>query len=66
MYYEGAGVIQNYEEAYKWTYLAFINDGKNQNIQDNLDFFENNLTQVQIDKTQKLARDCINNNYQGC
>ena len=54
MYYEGEGVTQNYEEAYKWTYLAFINDDKNKNIQDNLDFFANNLTQAQIDKTQKI------------
>jgi uncharacterized membrane protein YhaH (DUF805 family) len=64
MYSEGLGVKQDIIRALMW----FIVAASNGNLEaiDNYSFHEKSVNSAQIAEAQKLARECIANNFKGC
>ena len=56
----------NIEEAYKWNYLAKANGLHNKDTVFNDEKLEEELSKSKVKEIQKLAIECINNNYEGC
>ena len=66
MYFSGLGTSVNLEEAYKWNYLAKANGLHNKDTVFNDEKLEEELSKSKVKEIQKLAIECINNNYEGC
>lgn len=60
----GFGVPQDQILAYMWFSLAAAQGQKT--AKGNRDFIAENMTQGQIKKAQKLARECLARNYKNC
>ena len=60
----GTGISKNFVEAYKWGTIADTNGNKNgAKVKE---FVAKQMTPAQIAEAQKLARECMKNNYKGC
>ena len=66
MFFSGHGTEVNREEAYKWNYLAKANGLHNKDTVFNDEKLEEELSKSKVKEIQKLAIECINNNYEGC
>ncbi len=66
MYGNGEGVIQDYTLALMWLDIAASR--RNENIFWKISRYDitKKLTPSQIEKAQKLARECVAKNYKGC
>ncbi len=64
MYYNGVGTIQDYIYAHMWLNISASN-GYELSLE-NRDLVAKNMTPSQIEEAQRLARECIKNNYKGC
>ena len=60
----GQGVTKNYELAYMWSSIAFLNGVKL--AKQNIDFLAKKLTPSQIEKVKTLTLECIEKGYKGC
>ena len=63
-YYNGRGVIQNYVLAHMWFNIAASN-GNTLAIKSRTEV-ASKMTSADISKAQRMARECVENNYQGC
>ena len=60
----GMGVLKDYVYAYMWGNIAAANGNElGAKLRDE---FETQMTPSQIERAQKLARECIRKNYKGC
>ena len=64
MYYAGWGVKQDSIRAVMW-YMVAVSNGNIEAIE-NQHLLEKEMTSSQIEKAQKLARECIAKNYKDC
>ena len=64
MYARGEGVTQDEVIAHMWLNISASNGIEN--VKENIDIVESNMTSEQIEKAQKLARECIKKNYKDC
>jgi TPR repeat protein len=64
MYENGYGVIKNIVFAHMWYSIA--NSQGHKTAKKNLKIVEKKMTVPQIEESQILAKQCINNNYKGC
>ena len=64
MYVSGQGVIQDDVYAYMWWHIAALS-GFNP-ADRNRDLVAKRMTSNQIEKAQKLARECVRKKYKGC
>jgi len=64
MYENGKGVAQDYREAVSWYRLAAA-DG-NTKASENRDIVASHLSGDALIEAQRLARQCLNSNYQNC
>ena len=64
MYYNGQGVPQDYVRAHMWYNLSASTDAED--AIKNRDTAANKMTPSQIEKAQKLSRECVAKNYKGC
>lgn len=64
MYFKGQGVVKNYTLAHMWANLAVAN-GDNAAIEIRDDAAKK-LTDTQILKAQRLAKNCVRLNYKNC
>jgi uncharacterized protein len=65
MYAKGQGVLQDYVRAHMWFNIA-ASSGKSKNSSKNRDIVAKRMNSNQIEKAQKLARECVKKNYKGC
>ena len=64
MYALGEGVIKDYVYAHMWGNIASMNgNDKGETLRG---YVAEKMTSSQIDKAQRLARECIKKNYKGC
>jgi hypothetical protein len=64
MYAHGLGVPKDYVIAHMWINLAVANENKRASgLRDHL---EKKMTPSQIAEAQKLARECVRKQYEGC
>ncbi len=66
MYRNGEGVIQDYTLALMWLNIAASQGDDNMFFKLSRWDFKTKMTPSQIEKAQKLARECIAKNYKGC
>ncbi len=64
MYEEGIGIPQDYTRAHMWWNIAASLG--NEAAAGNRDKVEKMMTPSQIEKAQKLTRECVAKNYKGC
>jgi TPR repeat protein len=64
MYVEGKGVIKDFVYAHMWWNIAALSVGKD--APKNRDLVAKRMNSNQIEKAQKLARDCVRKKYKGC
>jgi uncharacterized protein len=64
MYGKGQGVPQDDIYAHMWGNIGSSNG--NENGGRLRDFVAKNMTPSQIEKAQRLARECVAKNYKGC
>ena len=64
MYERGQGVIQDYVTAHMWYNLATAQGNKL--AEENRDLVAKKMTPIQIAEAQKLAKQCLANNYKNC
>jgi TPR repeat protein len=64
MYSNGKGVLQDNTRAYMWYYIATVDGGENR-IK-NRDIAASKMTAQQIEQAQRMARECMNSNFQKC
>ena len=64
LYLMGRGVTQDYVYAHMWLNIAASNG--NGAARQNRDLVAERMTPSQIEDAQKLARECVQKNYQGC
>jgi len=64
VYYNGAGVPQDYVYAHMWWNIAASNG--NENGGELRDLVAKEMTSSQIQEAQRLARECVRKNYKGC
>ena len=64
MYSGGPGVLQYYLYAHMWFNVAASSGNKDAVI--NRDIVAKRMTPSQIEKAQKLARECVREKYKGC
>ena len=64
MYGNGQGVIQDYIRAHMWWNIAAKSGHKN--ASKNRDIIAKRMNSNQIEKAQKLARECARKKYKGC
>ncbi len=63
MYGKGKGVPQDYVLAYMWINLAAAQNSKYEKVRNIL---EKEMTPSQLEKVQRLSRECLRKNYKGC
>ena len=64
LYAFGDGVIKDYVYAHMWGNIASMNgNDKGALLRDT---FAEKMTLSQIEEAQRLARECVKKNYQGC
>ena len=64
MYALGEGVIKDYVYAHMWGNIASMNENdKGETLRG---YVAEKMTSSQIEKAQRLARECIKKNYKGC
>ena len=64
MYANGEGVPRDYVGAYEWAYLAVVNGDKRG--ADLLEKIAKMMTPSQLEEAQRLASECVKNDYKGC
>ena len=64
MFYKGQGVIQDDVYAHMWFNIAAASGDKE--ASKNRDIVAKELTPTQIEKAEKLARQCVAKKYKGC
>ena len=64
LYYSGDGAHQDYIRAYMWNSLAVASGYKDAGMY--RDAVAAEMTQQQISEAQKMAKECLANNYKGC
>ena len=64
MYIKGKGVLQDYVLAHMWFNLAASQGDKL--ATENREIVAKEITPSQIEKAQRLARECVKKNYKGC
>ncbi len=64
MYYNGRGVLKDNVHAHMWFNIA-ASLGHEQ-APKRREFIEKNMTLADISAAQRLARECVANNYKGC
>ena len=64
MYANGKGVIQDNVYAHMWWNIAASSGDKD--AVKNRDIVAKRMTPSQIEKAQKLARECVRKKYKGC
>jgi len=65
MYVYGKGVLQNYVRAHMWFNIA-ASSGGSKNSSKSRDNVAKKMTPSQVEKAQKLARECVRKRYKGC
>ena len=65
MYVYGKGVLQDYVRAHMWFNIA-ASSGGSKNSSKSRDNVAKKMTPSQIETAQKLARECVRKEYQGC
>jgi len=65
MYRKGEGVLQDYVRAHMWYNIA-ASSGDSENASKNRRLIAKLMNSNQIEKAQKLARECVAKNYKGC
>jgi hypothetical protein len=63
MYVKGKGVPKDYVLAYMWINLAAAQNSKNEKARNIL---EKEMTPSQLEKGQRLSRECLRKGYKGC
>lgn len=63
MYFKGNGVVQDYVTAHMWINIVTSRDNSAQKARDAI---EKKMTAAQVAEAQKLARECVAKNYNGC
>ncbi|MCZ6564735.1 MAG: sel1 repeat family protein, partial [Gammaproteobacteria bacterium] len=63
MYGKGKGVPQDYVLAYMWINLAAA---QNSTFEEIRNIIEKEMTPSQLEKGQRLSRECLRKNYKGC
>ena len=64
MYAYGEGIPKDYVYAYMWGHIAAMNGSElGGKLRDD---FEKQMTPAQISEAEKLARECVAKNYEGC
>ncbi len=63
MYVKGKGVPKDYVLAYIWINLAAAQNSKNEKARNIL---EKEMAPSQLEKGQRLSRECLRKNYKGC
>ena len=64
MYYAGKGVLQDYVRAHMWFNIAAI--GGDNETANNRDLLARTMTAQQIEKAQRMARECMDRNFTKC
>ena len=64
MYYNGQGVLQDNVLAHMWFNLGAANG--NENGAKGRDFAAKKMTPQAIEQAQKMARECMSNDYKNC
>jgi len=64
MYQNGLGVPRDYVYAYMWAQFSAQN-GHEDGIRLR-DYLEARMTRFEIQRAEKLARECVKKNYKGC
>ena len=65
MYVYGKGVLQDYVRAHMWFNIA-ASSGGSKNSSKSRDNVAKKMTPSQVEKAQKLARECVRKRYKGC
>ena len=65
MYVYGKGVLQDYVRAHMWFNIA-ASSGGSKNSSKSRDNVAKKMTRSQVEKAQKLARECVRKKYKGC
>ena len=65
MYGKGQGVLQDYVRAHMWFNIA-ASSGRSERASKNRDIIAKRMSSSQIEKAQKLARECVHQKYKGC
>ena len=65
MYVYGKGVLQDYVRAHMWFNIA-ASSGGSKNSSKSRDNVAKKMTPSQVEKAQKLARECVRKKYKGC
>jgi TPR repeat protein len=65
MYENGRGILQDYVRAHMWINIASI-PGESKNASKNRDIVAKKMSSSQLEKAQKLARECVRKKYNGC
>ena len=65
MYVYGKGVLQDYVRAHMWFNIA-ASSGGSKNSSKSRDNVAKKMTPSQVEKAQKLARECVLKRYKGC
>ena len=65
MYVYGKGVLQDYIRAHMWFNIA-ASSGGSKNSSKSRDNVAKKMTPSQVEKAQKLARECVRKKYKGC
>ena len=65
LHLKGVGVPQSFVYAYMWGHLSWSKGGNVKGLEI-LRFAEKQMTSSDIERAQKLARECVVKNYKGC
>ena len=65
MYVYGKGVLQDYVRAHMWFNIA-ASSGGSKNSSKSRDNVAKKMTLSQVEKAQKLARECVRKRYKDC
>ena len=65
MYVYGKGVLQDYVRAHMWFNIAASSGGR-KNASKSRDNVAKKMTPSQVEKAQKLARECVRKRYKDC
>ena len=65
MYVYGKGVLQDYVRAHMWFNIA-ASSGGSKNSSKSRDNVAKKMTPSQVEKAQKLARECVRKRYKDC
>ena len=65
MYVYGKGVLQDYVRAHMWFNIA-ASSGGSKNSSKSRDNVAKKMTRSQVEKAQKLARECVRKRYKDC